>query len=143
VRDLVPVLGQDAGGVWSTVTQDRDGYRIQPYRPSIESAFARIERWSNLATGDVHWRTIGRDNVLTVFGADDNSRISDPHHPERVFSWLISESYDSVGNAIVYDYFAEDASNVDFSRASEASRERTANRYLKRVRYGNLQPMLV
>ncbi len=143
VQDLVPVIAQDGEGVWSAVTQDRDGYRIQRYRPRVEGTFARIERWSNLATGDVHWRTIGRDNVLTVFGADAGSRIADPDHPERVFSWLISESYDSVGNAIVYDYFPEDASNVDASRASEASRSRTGSRYLERVRYGNLQPLLV
>ena len=28
--------------------------------------------------GDVHWRSISKDNILTVYGRDDKSRIFDP-----------------------------------------------------------------
>src|SRR5262249_43425350 len=44
------------------------------------------------------------------------------------------------GNAIVYEYAAEDDRNVDLSQANEKHRVRTANRYPKRVRYGNRTP---
>ena len=53
--------------------------------------------------GDVHWRTISRDNVLNVYGLDASSRVTDPGDARRVFSWLICHSYDDRGNAIVYD----------------------------------------
>ena len=44
--------------------------------------FARIERWSKLAApADVHWRSISKDNILTVYGLDANSRITDPADP--------------------------------------------------------------
>ena len=38
--------------------------------PRIEGLFARIERWTRLEDGDVHWRSISRDNILTVYGSD-------------------------------------------------------------------------
>jgi hypothetical protein len=69
--------------------------------------------------------------------------IADPENPEHVFSWLICRSYDDAGNAIVYDYAAEDARCVDTARPSEQHRIREANRYLKRIRYGNRVPVLL
>ena len=143
-EDLVPVLRQDDGGHWvPDIQPDRDGYRVESFRPRIEGVFARIERWTARATGVAHWRSISRDNILTVYGLDENSRIADPDNPLRVFSWLICRSYDDKGNAILYDYVAENGANVDLSRVSERNRSRTANRYLKRVRYGNRQPLLL
>ena len=44
--------------------------------------------------------------------------------PPRIFSWLICESYDDKGNAIVYEYAAEDAANVDLGQANERNRAR-------------------
>ena len=38
----------------------------------------------------------------------DQSRISDPADPTRIFSWLISETRDDKGNAILYEYKGED-----------------------------------
>ena len=52
-----------------------------------------------------------------------SSRIFDPadsgsKHPERVFSWLICESYDDKGNAIVYDYVRENEQHVKLAQAN-------------------------
>ncbi len=145
-EDLVPVLRPDG-----TRFEDRTtapGYLIHRYRPRIEGLFARIERWTERATGAIHWRSISRDNVTTLYGRDSGCRIFDPsdadaEHSTRVFSWLISESYDDKGNAIVYQYAAEDERNVDRSQANERGRSRTANRYLKRIRYGNRVSRLI
>ena len=71
------------------------------------------------------------------------SRIANPGDPGRVFSWLICESYDDKGNAIVYTYVAEDDNNIDLTQANERNRVRTANRYLKSIKYGNLISRLV
>jgi hypothetical protein len=140
-EDLVPLAVQDptprvVGGA---------SYRIQRYRPRIEGLFARIERWTNLHTGETHWRSITRDNVTTLYGKGNDSRIfhpgdREPEHPPDIFSWLICASYDDKGNAIVYEYAAENDAGIDPDLASERNRVRRANRYLKRIRYGNRSP---
>jgi RHS repeat-associated protein len=133
-EDLVPVVGPpEPDRVVGPAT-----YRIKPYRPRIEGLFARIERWTDKKTGEAHWRSITRDNVTTVYGKDAGSRIVEPDTaPARIFSWLISESYDDKGNAILYTYKPEDATDVDLSQSNERNRSRTANRHLKSIRYGN------
>lgn len=140
-EDLVPVL--DAHGSPAADDASVPGVRIFGYRPRVEGLFARIERWVTLTTGEQHWRSITRDNVTTLYGLSELSRIQAAGiggGPARVFSWLISESYDDKGNWIVYDHVREDASGVDPGIASEQRRERGAQRYLQRIRYGNRVP---
>lgn len=127
--------------------EDAD-YLIRRYHPRVEGLFARIERWTEKTTGDAHWRSISRDNILTIYGKDQNSRIADPEDPGRIFSWLICETRDDKGNGVLYDYKAEDGVGVDLTRVHEGNRgdlddpRRTANRYLKHIRYGNRVPLL-
>jgi RHS repeat-associated protein len=144
-EDLVPELDPDAG--WSRVRlidpPYAPGYQVDRYRPRVEALFARIERWTRIADGDVHWRSVTRDNHTTWYGADSNSRVFDPVAPDHVFSWLICRTYDDKGNAVSYRYAEEDGTGVDTGQAHERHRgaaERTANRYLKRIRYGNRIP---
>ena len=140
-EDLVPALVEVAPGTWSPDTFASGGYVVTRYRPRIEGLFARIERWTRSGDGDTYWRAITRDNVTTFYGKDPSSRVVDPDDRTRVFTWLISESRDNRGNAIVYDYAAEDSSGVDGSLDAERNRTvtgRSANRYPKRVRYGNV-----
>ncbi|AOY57284.1 insecticidal toxin complex protein, TcdB family [Desulfococcus multivorans] len=178
-EDLVPVYRQDPDGTWVpgypgfqrdadgfwvrdpsgrlVVHEDEfDGYRVRRYRPRIEGLFARIERWSKInSPGDVHWRSISNDNILTLYGHDANSRIADPLDAGRVFSWLICESRDDKGNGIRYLYKEEDGAyqprpgqadpfkqTHQFNRGLASDRRRTAQRYLKRVLYGNRKPLL-
>jgi RHS repeat-associated protein len=137
-EDLVPIPVV-AGAPAPTL----DGYRIQRYRPRIEGLFARIERWTEQATGDIHWHSISRDNITTLYGKTAESRIADPADPQRVFSWLICESYDDKGNAVVYRYAEENDENVDRAQVNERNRVRTGNRYVKRICYGNQISRLV
>jgi RHS repeat-associated protein len=171
-EDLVPVYRQDPDGTWIAshpghtrdtegfwvrdqdanfvVHEDElDGYRVRRYRPRIEGLFARIERWSKIGdTSDVHWRSISKENILTLYGLDENSRISDPLDATRIFSWLICETRDDKGNAILYRYKVEDGLGVDLGHAHERNRgprgdvRRTANRYIKRIYFGNRKPLL-
>ena len=141
-EDLVPVLKAD-GTVDETL---RDGYRIRKYRPRIEGLFARIERWTKVDSGETYWRSISKDNITTLYGNTKESRIADPSDPNHVFSWLICESYDDKGNAIYYGYKSEDTKKsvgINTAQAHEGNRtpeSRSANRYLKRIQYGNLKP---
>jgi RHS repeat-associated protein len=142
-EDLVSVLVHDEDGRWiDEPIPPREGYAIKSYRPRTEGLFARIERWTRLDNGATHWRSISKDNILTVYGIDANSQIADPRNPKKVFSWLICRSVDDKGNAIVYDYAEENGEGVDLNLANERHRERSANRYLQRIRYGNRVPLL-
>src|SRR5215510_3735406 len=94
VPDLVEVNGQWQRESLPIRTVGEVEYRIQRYRPRIEGLFARIERWTSLQTGETHWRSITRNNVTTLYGKDNNSRIfglhdPDSEHPTRIFSWWI------------------------------------------------------
>jgi RHS repeat-associated protein len=170
--DLVPVFRQDVDGTWVAAhaghrrdpdgawvrdaagrfvvhEDDVDGYRVRRYRPRIEGLFARLERWSRLGDpADVHWRSLSKENLLTLYGLDLESRIVDPLEATRIFSWLVCETRDDRGNAILYRYAAENGTGVDLDRVHERNRgprddpRRTANRYLKRVHYGNQTPLL-
>ncbi|CAG0978749.1 MAG: hypothetical protein OIN86_04975 [Candidatus Methanoperedens sp.] len=150
-EDLVPIFKKDNDGNWIHDAkgnmvfdeEPHDGYMVRRYRPRIEGLFTRIERWTHIIDGDIHWRSISKDNILTVYGRDKQSRIVDPADGSRIFSWLICQSYDDKGNAIIYEYIAEDDKGIDISRANEANRSRMANRYLKRIWYGNRQPLLL
>ena len=150
-EDLVPVLVQDEQGQWQPEsipprTVDGKTYQIRRYRPRIEGLFALIERWTNQANPqETFWRSLSKDNITTWYGRESNSRIVDPDAPTRIFSWLLCESYDDKGNVIVYRYKEEDATQIDLAQAHERNRSeqsRSANRYLKRIRYGNRQPYL-
>ncbi|MFE2283309.1 SpvB/TcaC N-terminal domain-containing protein [Streptomyces sp. NPDC059443] len=145
-EDLVPELNADGTRLTDTSTDPH--YVIHRYRPRVEGLFARIERWTRTLDGDVHWRSLSTDNVLTLFGTDPDSRIADPDHTERVFSWLISETRDDRGNACLYTYKREDGERIDMDaphqlgRGPADDRRRGANLYLKRIRYGNRRPLL-
>ena len=147
-EDLVPTLVRQ-GGQWTREHVDprtRGGhtYAIVRYRPRTETAFARIEYWANVAdASDSFWRSITRDNVTTWYGRSADSRIVRPQDPSRIFSWLICESHDDKGNAILYSYAAENAAGVDVTQASERNRDVSAARYLKRIRYGNRRSYLL
>lgn len=142
-EDLVPVLDQAGREDWRYDEFERDGYRVKRYRPRMEGLFSRIERWTRMHDGDAHWRSISKDNIVTVYGRTANSRIADPLESGHVFSWLICESYDDKGNAIHYEYVAENSLGVDLEKPNERNRLRSANRYLKRIRYGNRKPLLL
>ena len=147
-EDLVPVLVESNGQWQSEVlplrTVDGKSYRIQRYRPRTEGLFARIECWTNQNdASDSYWRTISKENITTWYGKSTESRIADPAEPAHIFSWQICESHDDKGNVVVYEYKEENSDGIDLSQAHERNRTETtraANRYLKRIKYGNRAP---
>ncbi|MDX2424780.1 MAG: SpvB/TcaC N-terminal domain-containing protein [Cycloclasticus sp.] len=145
-EDLVPYL--EPSGVRPEDDFTHSDYLIHRYRPRIEGLFARIERWSRKSDGDIHWRTISKDNILTLYGKDADSRVFDPENPRHIFEWLICETRDTKGNAVLYQYKKENGAGVDLTNPSEQNRgskndsRRTAQRYIKHIIYGNRLPLL-
>lgn len=138
IEDLVPRLRQTTPGTWERDQETRNGYLIQRYCLRIEGSFTRIERWSSQSDGTSHWRTISPTNITTIYGDSDSSRIADPDDPLHVFTWLISQSFDDMGNAIFYTYKDENADGIVASLPQERSRlskGHFAQRYLKHIYY--------
>ena len=134
---------KDAKGNFVYDEFPRDGYLIRRYRPRIEGLFARIERWTRQSDGDAYWRSISKDNITTFYGKTEESRIANPEDSSQIFSWLICQSYDDKGNAIVYKYKAENSEGIDHAQVHENNRTspgRSANRYPKSILYGNRTP---
>ena len=151
-EDLVPAFKtnpatsefvKDARGKFIYNEFPRDGYIVRRYRPRIEGLFARIERWTRQSDGDVYWRSISKDNITTFYGKTEESRIANPENASQIFDWLICQSYDDKGNAIVYKYKGENSDGIDVTQVHEKNRTssgRSANRYPKRILYGNRTP---
>ncbi|RKK82854.1 hypothetical protein BFJ68_g16267 [Fusarium oxysporum] len=156
-EDLVPLWKRDQAGSIIVDSDGQpaydemvaDGYVVRAYAPRIVTVFNRIERWTSLADReDMHWRVISPENVTTIFGPTESSRIYDISSAStgtsrRIFSWLQAEVYDSHGNAMTFSYKREDAGNVALTQAHELNRSddsRRANLYLKTIRYGNVVP---
>jgi len=142
-EDLVPVMVQCGTG-WvkkiESSTLNGQAYDVELYRPRVEGLFARIERWTNQSTADIHWKSVSKDNVTSIYGQDASARISDPKDSSRVFTWLLEQSYDDKGNLITYEYKQEDSTGVETAAPEEANRlaagTKPANCYLKRIYYG-------
>lgn len=147
--DLIPVL-EYKGGRWSAktpVNRMTDGiqYEIRGYCPRTEGLFSRIEKWTAKETGETHWRTISKENTTMLFGTDSNSHIKEPGG-RKIFSWLLSSSYDDKGNAVAYQYKLEDPAGFNMGQADEynsSDETRSVGRYIKRIKYGNITPHLV
>jgi RHS repeat-associated protein len=152
-EDLVPRFKVDSNGITLRDKGEipiidesvQDGFLVRRYSPRIEQGFMRIERWTNISSPEeVHWRVTTPQNQTTVYGSGSNSRICDPaaspDGPLRIFSWLAAESYDARGNAMTFTYKEESSVKVPLTQANETNRQRTANRYIQHIRYGNTTP---
>jgi RHS repeat-associated protein len=119
-------------------------YRVTSYRPRVEGLFARIERWERIAGGtaaglsDVFWRVTSVDNVTSYYGRTPQATLANPEVPAQVFEWYLELSCEPRGNYIRYEYKAEDGEGVPAEIFE--GRRRHHQRYVKRIRYGNLAP---
>ena len=135
MEDLVAAL--DSRG--EAIVSDRHGFRVTRYRPRIEGAHSRIERWV-AADGDVHWRVTSRDNVTQVYGRTPSARTVDPDDPRRVHTWWLQERFDDKGNHVLYEYVQE-PSDLRLSGLAEQNR-RYVTPCLRRILHGNTSERL-
>ena len=135
-EDLVPSLvlsGSDWVPDVVSRTESSVDYTVRRYRPRVEGAFSRIERWTRDSNGEIHWRVWTGDNTLSVFGFHATHRIADPDDGSRVFSWLLQAVVDARGNAMVWEYKPEDLTSLAAAvPANERNRAAEANRHPKR-----------
>ncbi len=124
-EDLVPVLVQD-GDEWKREQPRHADHRwCELSRSALSAANRRIVRANR--TLDQPGRPGGCLLAIDLEGQHHHLVRQDrrkpdlrPGRPTHIFSWLICESYDDKGNAIVYEYVPEDERNVDQSQANES-----------------------
>lgn len=140
--ELVPWLEFDGTGWRPRGFTDGD-WSVAFLRSRTGGSQIRVEKWVHRTTGRVHFRTRDARNAVTIFGArpDGLSRIADPNDATRTFVWLPEVQIDSVGNAVWFEYEPETLDGVDRGASFERRRSALAQRYLKRIRYGNAQPV--
>ncbi|PZR16870.1 MAG: hypothetical protein DI539_17390 [Flavobacterium psychrophilum] len=155
-EDLVPEFSKDTDGIFITDTDGNyvineynspDGlFLIRYYKPRTEGMFARIERWTEKASGEIKWRVTTKDNVTTLFGWSNNSRIANPQDRHKVYEWLVEFVFDDKGNTAHYIYKEEDIKGIDQLQIHNKNRIdsngliKYTNRYLEKVLYGNKTP---
>ncbi len=94
------------------------GTPLKRYRPRIEGGFTPNRKNHPCFAGCpnqlgvTYWKVTTGDNVATIFGRSDLTRIADPQDPAHIFEWLPEFSYDDKGNWIKYEYKEENLDNV-------------------------------
>jgi len=87
-----------------------DARRPRVHNPSLPPPVSRDSSLASSAgptsrRGEIHWRSISRDNITTLYGKDNNSRIFDPNRPgpgssdTHLSVGSSARSYDDKGNA--------------------------------------------
>lgn len=82
------------------------------YRPRSEGLFATVVHYRG--PGQDHWVITGKDGLVSRYGGLrpvdapegwlDPATLSDPEAPDHVFAWKLTETTDTLGNRIVYEY---------------------------------------
>ena len=129
--DLVPFLEGSRKGIANNID-----YTVTSYRPRTEGLFAQIEHWVEKDGNGSFWKMLSRDNVTSIFGKTENSRIFDPENPRHIFEWLLSETFNARGDRVIYEYKSENTDNVP-DALHEKNRTQTANKYIEKIKYGN------
>ena len=99
-----------------------------------------MEKYENNADrADTWWKTVTKQNITTIYGKSEASRIYDPENNRKIFRWLIEKSHDAKGNIIEYSYKRENDEEINFNKLSETHRKDKpfAALYPKEIKYGN------
>lgn len=139
--ELVPWLEQIAG-VWTPRGFVDGEWSVAFLRSRRGSAQMRVEKWTHVPTGRVHFRTRDARNVVTIYGARPNAAARIAERDEaRTFAWLPELQIDPHGNAMWLDYAPETLDRIDRAAPWERRQPSLAQRYLKRIRYANVAPL--
>lgn len=148
-RDTFVIAGLDELVPATTPPATTATHLVTRYLPRTEGSYAKVEEWTDLATGRAHWVATTVDNITSVFGRHPSARLSDPADDARVYEWLLEETSDAYGNHMLYEYARDDprlytSSDVCLSRSDSFEDNRTpAQLYLRRILYGDLPQPLV
>ncbi|MBD2779113.1 SpvB/TcaC N-terminal domain-containing protein [Xenorhabdus szentirmaii] len=117
-------------------------HTVTRYQPRVAEKIVRLEHWQPQQGGKkeaAFWVLFTADGLMHLFGKHHHARIADPQDETRIARWLIEETVTHTGEHIYYHYRAEDDLGCDENELAQHSGV-TAQRYLAKVSYGNIQP---
>jgi len=84
------------------------------YRPRTEGLFARIRKTKAGADdGQICWQVTTKDGIQSTYGKTQDSRVFVSEDGiTKIFQWLLSETVDTFGNKIVYNYKRDDGADI-------------------------------
>jgi len=143
-QPLVPGLEQHGGG-WAPRGFSDGDWSVAFLRGRRSGSLTRVEKWLHRPSGRVHFRTRDESNLITIFGARPSAaaRLADLADESRTLAWLPEVIVDPHGNALWFEYAAETLDGIDSAAPFERRAPSLAQRYLKRVRYGNSEPLVL
>ncbi|MCW5801527.1 MAG: VCBS repeat-containing protein [Deltaproteobacteria bacterium] len=143
-QELVVLLDREADA-WRPRIRTEGPWQVTTYRTRRGGRKSRVERWTDRASGRIHFRTWDAGGVVTIYGARPGAtaRIADPEDELRTLAWLPELQLDRHGNAIWFEYAPETLDGVDRTASFEPRRPAAAQRYLKRILYGNSVPLAI
>lgn len=120
-------------------------FLIRFYIPRIEGLYARIERWTEKSTGRIKWKVTTKENSTTLFGWTDNSVISNPADPSKIYKWFPEFVVDDKGNSTQYIYKKENEIGFNPDLIHHKNRYKNnaityTNLYIDKILYGNKTP---
>lgn len=115
-------------------------HRVTRWQPRILSGPVRLEFWQPQSGEDKpFWLLFAPDGQIHLFGKHDHARVADPQNTAHIARWLIEETVTPTGEHIYYYWRPEDDIGCDDNERS-GHPVSTAQRYLSRISYGNIQP---
>ena len=142
---LVPEADTQGRPITTSRALHGQHYTVTRYYACAQTTFDRLEHWFRSDdVSDDFWWLLSADgsqhcfgNPATVTPTGAAAYIADPEDTSRIVRWLLLESVSVDGQHIGYEYKAEDNCNVEIASMPEQAHRRGAQRYLKRVHYGN------
>ncbi|PHM45856.1 hypothetical protein Xmau_00247 [Xenorhabdus mauleonii] len=117
-------------------------HTVTRYQPLVIEKIARLEHWQPQQPSEketAFWVLFTADGLMHLFGKNRHARIADPQDETRIARWLLEETVTHTGEHIYYHYRAEDDLDCDENEIAQHPGV-TAQRYLAKVSYGNIQP---
>ena len=101
------------------------------YKPRTEGLFALIDHHKDPVAGLDYWEVKSTDGITSIYGKPANAGlepaiIADPLDRTKIFAWKLTQTIDTFGNKIIYEY-ARDLGQADAHQWDQL--------YLKRIRY--------
>jgi RHS repeat-associated protein len=136
--ELVALASSSADDAYaiSHKLEDYITWTVTCFLQQEEGAFTLAEQWLDEATGNVFWKTISSDNVVTVLGKSNDAKIYNPLFSTEICKWLIESVTDCKGNKILYTYKRENDEGVQDHIYSK-DHDYTSQLYPQSIQYGN------
>lgn len=116
-------------------------YTVSRWQSRIVDEQMRLEYWQpqNSNNHQSFWVVFSPDGQVSLFGYHPNACIADPDDSSHIACWLMEEVVTPTGEHVYYSWEGENNDGCDKNELAQHP-QATAQRYLTKVSYGNIEP---